>query len=219
MDLKAHGRQPVVGLFGGTFDPPHLGHFIVAQDVAEALALDELRFVVAAHPPHKADAEYAPAATRARMVEAAVHGDRRFCVSRIELEREGPSYTVDTLRALREADSDAQWRLIIGVDQLEAFHTWREPEAILAMARLVVIARDGIEAAAVRTRMDIEHDTVEVTRVDVSSTGVRRRIAQGRPIRYLVPDAVRRIIEDDKLYAAHGPESGTIPDGDTPSVG
>src|SRR5262245_36348699 len=128
------------GVFGGTFDPPHLGHLIVAQDVVEKLALDRLLLVPAALPPHTPDSEPAPAALRARMVEAAIGNHPRIQMSPIELDRPGPSYTVDTLRALRESSPGDELFLVIGADQLRSFSSWRSPEEVSRLARLVVIS-------------------------------------------------------------------------------
>ena len=191
-----------VGVFGGTFDPPHLGHLIVAQDVLEALGLDRLLLVPAGDPPHR-DGPFAPAELRARMLEAAVAGTVGLEVSRLELERSGPSYTVDTLRELA-LPRDAL-HLVIGVDQLEALHTWKEPEELARLARLVVMAREGRDPREVVPRVDLEYEVVPVTRVDLSSTGIRRRIAEGRSVRYRLPEAVLKIVEEENLYARSGP--------------
>jgi nicotinate-nucleotide adenylyltransferase len=189
-----------IGVFGGTFDPPHVGHFIVAQDVAETLEIDTLLLMPAAVSPHKQASESAPAETRARMLEAGLGGHPRIRLSRIELDRGGVSYTVDTLRTLRERASGDQLFLVIGVDQLEAFSSWRSPDEVLQMARLVVVDRGGVGGRGVEAGGDVPHQAVPVTRVDVSSTEVRKRRREGRSIRYWVPEAVRRIIEDEGLY-------------------
>jgi nicotinate-nucleotide adenylyltransferase len=188
------------GVFGGTFDPPHVGHLIVAQDVLERMSLDRLLLVPASEPPHKRDAPRAPAEVRARMVEAAVAGHGRIEASRIELERAGPSFTVDTLATLKNRSPHDELVLVIGADQMPGFAGWRAPDEIVRLARLVVIAREGVEVAADGFAFDF--DTVEVTRVDVSSTEIRRRVREGRSVRFLVPDAVLRIIEQEGLYQA-----------------
>lgn len=205
--MTEEGRSPEpggsgrIGLLGGTFDPPHVGHLIVAQDVVEALALDELRFVVAARSPFKDDREGTPAEIRAAMVRAAVGEDPRLRVSRIEMERGGTSYTVDTLRALRASEPGAEWHLIIGADQLARFSEWREPEELARLAMLVVMNRRGSDPEEMRVEgVRVSWTPVEVTRVDVSSTRIRERVAERRSIRYLVPESVRRIIEENRLY-------------------
>jgi nicotinate-nucleotide adenylyltransferase len=186
-----------VGIFGGTFDPPHYGHLIAAQDAHAELALDKVVFIPARIPPHKQHENVTTAAVRLRMIQAATAGDDRFEVSDVELRRTGPSYTVDTLRDLRETRAGDAFYLLLGVDQVREFQTWREPQSILENAALVMLARGGIEEVP---DGDIVQKTVQVTRVDVSSTLVRERVRAGRPIRYLVPAAVEKIIADERLY-------------------
>jgi nicotinate-nucleotide adenylyltransferase len=197
-----------VGLFGGTFDPPHIGHLVVAQDALEGLELDHVRFVVAGEPPHKGGRELSPSSLRLAMVRAAVGPDPRFRVSRREVDRLGPSWTVETLRELHEAEPGVRWHLLVGADQLERFHTWRCPNEVARLARLTVLAREGRDPRDMDPEADVVYETVPVTRVDVSSTDVRERVRSGRPIRYRVPDAVREIIRDEGLYrlaSAGGP--------------
>jgi nicotinate-nucleotide adenylyltransferase len=186
-----------VGIFGGTFDPPHIGHLIVAQDAWAALRLDRVVFIPAAVPPHKSELPITPAEVRLEMLRAAVAGDPRFEVSDLELRRTGPSYTVDTLRALHEAEPDATLYFLLGVDQFREFHSWREPEEVARLARLVVLSRGGesVEVGGVPP-----HRRLEVTRVDLSATAIRARVAAGEPIRYLVPAAVEAVIEREGLY-------------------
>ncbi|MEX0907418.1 MAG: nicotinate-nucleotide adenylyltransferase [Gemmatimonadota bacterium] len=116
-----------IGLFGGTFDPPHAGHLIVAQDALVALGLDGVLFVPAAIPPHKLGRSVSPAADRARMLELAIDGDARFGMDPIELRRSGPSFTIDTVRELMAREPSARWTLLIGADQYADFEAWREP--------------------------------------------------------------------------------------------
>ena len=186
-----------VGIFGGTFDPPHFGHLIAAQDAYAELALDKIVFIPARIPPHKQLENVTAAAVRLAMIQAATAGDERFEVSDVELQRTGPSFTVDTLRELRQTRSGDAFFLLLGVDQVREFQTWREPQSILENAELVMLARGGIEEVP---EGDILHKTVQVTRVDVSSTLIRERVRAGRPIRYLVPAAVEKIIADERLY-------------------
>ncbi len=191
------GGEGSIGVFGGTFDPPHLGHLIVASDVCLALQLDRLLFIPAAVPPHKQSLVEAAAEQRLAMVRAAIRGDPRFEADDLELRREGPSYSVDTLRALRERFRGRDLYFLLGADALREIHTWREPEELARLARLVVFARDG-EAAQGQSRLPAS--SVSVTRVDISATEIRRRVRQGLPIRYLVPEPVREIIERERLY-------------------
>jgi nicotinate-nucleotide adenylyltransferase len=198
-----------VGLFGGTFDPPHTGHLIVAQDAALALGLDRILFVPAARPPHKTGTVVSPAPLRLAMLELAVGGDPRFVIDRTELERSGPSFTVDTLRTLAGAWPGTALTLLIGADQYAEFGTWREPDTIRQLARVAVLDRGpgtgGAPGPAPAARpLGDGVVAVSVTRIDVSSTEVRRRVAAGLPIRYLVPAAVEQFIVDHRLYGRNG---------------
>jgi nicotinate-nucleotide adenylyltransferase len=201
-----------IGLFGGTFDPPHAGHLIVAQDAALALGLDRILFIPAAQPPHKQGKAVTGAALRLDMLELAVAADPRFGIERLELERSGPSFTVDTLRILREA-ADVEMTLLLGADQYAEFESWREPAEIRRLARLAVLMREGTSGAAAGPEASWRPSAAEmadgtlgvaVTRIDISSTAVRRRVAEGMPIRYLVPPAVERFIHDHRLYCRNG---------------
>lgn len=218
-----------IGVFGGTFDPPHRGHVSAASDVADALDLDQVLWIPAGDPPHKQDADPAPASLRLRMVRAATADDPRFRVSDLEMRREGPSYTVDTLRTLAEAlrdesssqvrdesPSDVELFLIMGIDQYRSFESWHRPDEIRELATLVVMDRGGEGADApvvaggagssdddVVDRADDEDVVrVPVGRVDVSSTEVRAAAGRGEPVEELVPSAVARIIEAEGLYRA-----------------
>jgi len=186
-----------IGLFGGTFDPPHHGHLIVASDAYAALGLTRLLLVPSAVHPFKRFRVRAPASLRAEMVRAAVRGDERFEVDELELHRAGPSYTVDTLRALRERYPEAELFLLIGADNVRELPQWHEPEEIVRLARLGVVSRGG---GAIREDTELPLVPVPVTRVDISSTEIRRRVAAGESIRYLVPDAVREIVLREGLY-------------------
>ena len=202
-----------VGILGGTFDPVHYGHLVVAQQVREALELDRVLFVPAALPPHKLDEEVAPAADRVAMVELAIAGNSAFAMSEIELEREGPSYTVDTLDEL--TDEAARQRVardfyfILSVEALAGLSTWHEPARLLELARLAVVQRPGAPlpnhtqlggmlpgGAASIARVECV-DTVPLAH---SSSDVRARAISGRSIRYLVPPAVEAYIRDHRLY-------------------
>ena len=185
-----------LGVFGGTFDPPHIGHLIVAQDARRALGLDRVVFVPASIPPHKRTDSITPPGTRLAMVRAAIAGDTGFEVDDLELRREGPSWTVETLRSLRSRLPDAELILLIGSDQYAEFESWREPGEIRRLARLAVLTREG------GADQPDDVDTVAVTRIDVSSTGIRARAAAGEPIRYLVPNAVEALIRLHGLYGA-----------------
>lgn len=185
------GRR--LAVLGGTFDPLHVGHLIVAQDVVERLDLDRLLVVPAGRPPHRE--AVLPARTRLDLVRRAFEGDDRIEVSDLEVRRQGPSYTVDTLAELRDLRSPSELSCVVGVDQLREFDTWHRPERILELARLVVMARAGVEPDEADVPAGVEYGTVEVTRVDLSGTRLRRRLAEGRTVRYLVPETIREAVE------------------------
>jgi nicotinate-nucleotide adenylyltransferase len=188
-----------LGVFGGTFDPPHIGHLVAAQDARTALDLDRVILVPAAVPPHKLDRPVTPGHLRLELLRAAVAGDARFEVDDVELRRGGPSWTVDTLRALRACRPGAELFLLVGMDQFAEFDTWREPHEIRRLARIAVLARGG---AAVPAGAD--WTAVNVTRIDLASTEIRRRVAAGLPIRFLVRDAVEALIVRHGLYTDAG---------------
>ncbi len=193
-----------LGVFGGTFDPIHAGHLITAQDVLEALSLDRILFVPALHSPHKRSAPQASAAARLRMIRGAIDGDPRFEVSDVEIERNGPSYTVETLRAFSARWPASQLVLILGADQWAQFDQWREPREIASRAELVLMTRNGQRPSEVDSRSldgsTLTFTEVSVTRIDLSATVVRARVREGFSVRYLVPEPVRRIIEAERLY-------------------
>jgi len=192
-----------IGVYGGAFDPVHIGHLAAAQEVAEELGLDRVLFVPALQPPHKSFEGLTSSPIRLAMVREAIGDHPLFEVSDIECRRPPPSFTVDTLRELT-ANEVASWHLILGADQWGSFGQWREPERIARLARLVLITREGERPADMdpgfASGVRLPFREVPITRIDISSTLIRRRVKEGRSIRYLVPDGVRRIIEAEKLY-------------------
>lgn len=189
----------LVGLFGGSFDPIHHGHLITATAVAEALGLDEVRFVPANEQPFKAGTHHAPAADRAAMLDLAVTGASGFAVERAELERPAPSYTVDTLRTLTTREPRTRFVVLLGADAAAQFDRWREPDEIRRLAQVAVFARPGA-APAVPGAMG---PMVEVPSIGISATEVRRRVREGRPVRYWVPEPVAAYIAMHRLYLGH----------------
>lgn len=189
-----------LGLFGGTFDPPHIGHLVVAQDAVEALGLHRLLLIPAKLPPHKTDRVISPAHLRLEMARAAVVEDEAMGVSDVELDREGPSYTVDTLEHFRSLHADRELFFLMGEDQLREIHLWHEVDRLAGLARIVVMARDGVEPGDTAPELEIEYHRIPVTRIDLSSSQIRRRRKEGRSIRHLVPTLVRQIIEQHRLY-------------------
>jgi len=187
----------MIGLLGGSFDPIHHGHLIVAQAVLEALSLEELRFVPARQQPFKTGLHAAPAETRARMVALAIAGEPRFSLERAELERDGPSYTVDTLRVLRQREPGREFAILVGADAARELPKWREADALTGLATLVLFARPGAPVP----RLPWPAQVVSVPGLDISATEIRRRVAAGRPIRYWVPDVVAKCIVAEGLYS------------------
>lgn len=181
------------------FDPPHIGHVILASEAAWQLGLDEVRLVVCARPPHRGEGWLAPE-VRLRLVERATEAHPGLVASRAELDREGPNFMVDTLGGFVAAEPETALWLILGGDQLASFARWRDPERIVQVARLAVAARDGVD----REELQVVADQVAPGRVDwvqmptvaVSSTMIRERIAAGTPVRHLVSPLV-----DDVLVA------------------
>lgn len=203
----AHMRQNI-GIYGGTFNPIHLGHLVSAQDAVEQLRLDRLFWVPCAQPPHKSGAPLASADDRCALIEAAIAGDPRMRLCPWEIERGGVSYTVDTLRRFRAEFPKANLFFLIGADSLYELHTWREIGAIFELCRIVTVARPGFAIRRSRIRLPRQRvarllrDVVPGHEIGVSSTEIRRRLAVGRSIRYLVPAAVEALIRARGLYGA-----------------
>lgn len=198
------------GVFGGTFDPIHIAHLAVAQEAFEALGLERVLFVPVGQPPHKPDRVMTPGADRLAMVQLAIAGDERFAVERMELDRAGPSFTVDTLEALHAAararGETADLTLILSADAFADLPTWRDPRHILELARVAVAPRDGYPVATTDSAVQHFRDLAERVilldgpHVRLSASDLRRRSALGRSLRYLVPDAVAAYIDDHALY-------------------
>ncbi len=189
-----------LGLFGGTFDPPHLGHLALAEWARDELKLDRVVFMPAARPPHKRGRVRTPTAARLAMARLAVRGHRGFEVSALEAGRRGPSYTVDTLRALRDRSPGAEWFLLLGQDSLAELASWKDPEALVRLATPVVAARPGARARRAARVFGRRVVWLDNPGIEVSSSGIRERVRRGRSIRYLVPDAVARYIARAGLY-------------------
>lgn len=199
----APARGERLGLLGGTFDPPHVGHAIVAQDLVEALELDRLLVVPAGDPPHRGAVFAAP--RRLAWTRRLFEGDPRIEVSDLELRRAGPSYTVDTLRALRREREPAELFCVLGSDQLAVIDTWHEYRRLPELASLAVMRREGEPPRLPDSADRIAYITVDVTRIDLSSTRVRERLRAGRSIRYLVPERIRGPVEREwKTIAPDG---------------
>jgi nicotinate-nucleotide adenylyltransferase len=215
--LGAHvtrGPRPIVpgsiGIFGGTFDPIHLAHLAVAEEAAEALGLERVLFVPVGEPPHKPGRPISAASDRVAMVELAIAGNERFAIDRLEVDRVGPSYTLDTLESMRAARLGAGLSgdlvLVLSAEAFLGLMTWREPRRVVELARLVVAPRDGYPEAGPEFLAAHLPDLADrATFLDsphlrLSGSELRRRAGDGRSLRYLVPDAVEAYIGDHGVY-------------------
>jgi nicotinate-nucleotide adenylyltransferase len=197
-----------IGVFGGSFDPVHLGHLILAEQCREQAGLEQVLFVPAARPPHKRR-QLTPFAQRVEMLELAISGHPAFRIDELEKDRPGPSYTADTLAELQQRHAGDELWLMIGGDTFVDLPGWYRPQKIVAQAGLVITARPGWHMPDVdefRRQLDLPEDTplrsqqVTIPQIDISSTDLRQRVAEGRSIRYLVPRAVEAYIENKGLY-------------------
>jgi len=193
-----------VGILGGTFDPPHIGHLVLAEYALSALKLDCVLFVPAADPPHKwrvrVNIDH-----RLPMIERAIAGNDKFTISRVDVDRPGPHYTVDTIRILQRQNPDAEYFFLMGGDSLHNLPEWHHPEELIALCKLAVMARPGAEVTADLKTSTIPGLAERVVVIDspmlgFSSTEVADRLETGLSVRYLVPDAVLTYIQENGLY-------------------
>jgi nicotinate-nucleotide adenylyltransferase len=189
-----------IGILGGTFNPIHVAHLLVAEQVAEARRLDKVVFIPACMPPHKDSPDIAPAEDRYRMTVLATKSNPHFEVSRIELDRSGRSFTKDTLQELLEIYPGTELFYIIGSDAVAELSTWREPELVLELAHFLVALRPGHDLARLEDRFRESVEIVRVSGLDISSTQIRDRVGKGLSIRYLVPENVEKYIAQTGLY-------------------
>jgi len=194
-----------IGVLGGTLDPVHHGHLFAAGEAQARYDLDHVLFVPCGHAPHKDERIVSPGEHRYAMCVLATASNRRFRASRIELEREGPSYTIDTLRQLRAVHgADTELFFIIGADAVLEIDTWHMPDAVLQEARCVAVSRPGSELSDLRSVLEegraARVETLDLPGLEISATDIRRRVREGCPIRYLTPDAVVSYIEREGLY-------------------
>jgi nicotinate-nucleotide adenylyltransferase len=191
-----------VGILGGTFDPPHIGHLATAVEVKSRLGLDEVLLVVANDPWQKSAGRLVtPAVDRLAMVEAAVEGLDGVHASSIEIDRGGPSYTIDTITDLAAAHPDREWFVVVGADAAAGLDTWHRAEELRTAALFVVVDRPGLSAPGPPAGWRVRH--VTVPRLDVASSELRQRVAEGRPLDVLVPRGVITCIRDRRLYGWH----------------
>ena len=195
-----------IGVFGGTFDPIHQGHMVIAEQVMDELNLSRVVFVPGGIPPHKeASSVRASAEDRFDMVGAAVAGNVRFSVDRVEVDAGRPMHTVETVGILKEREAANDWYFITGADEVSNLLTWKDPDRLLEEVVMVAATRPGYDLSKLShleagLRNFDRIFPVECTRVDISATGIRRRILQGKSVRYLVPEGVYEIIKDRGLY-------------------
>jgi nicotinate-nucleotide adenylyltransferase len=196
------GRR--LGVMGGTFDPIHHGHLTTAEEAVMQFGLDQVVFVPTGHPWMKEHTDVTPSEHRYLMTVIATASNPRFTVSRVEIDREGRTYTVETLRTLAEQQADAELFFITGADaMLEIFHYWKDPEEVLDLAHFIAATRPGYDIAAFQAEAPTRNPRVSVMNIPalaISSTEIRARVRDGRPIRYLVPEGVKSYVEKEGLY-------------------
>lgn len=188
-----------IGLFGGTFDPVHVAHLALAREALDALALDELRWIPAGQPWQKARQLAAPQ-HREAMVRLAIEGEPRFVLDRCELKRQGPSFTLDTVRELQAKEPGNEWFLILGQDQYAGLHTWRDWRELLGRVTLAIANRPGVTPEPHPDVRKVPHQMVPLRMMDISSTAIRDRVQKGQDITDLVPATVARYIDQNDLY-------------------
>ena len=187
-----------VGIFGGTFDPIHLGHLITAQSVKELRNLEKIIFIPAFISPHKSDAKTSSPEDRLNMIKLAVDGIPFFDYSDIEVKKGGVSYSIDTLRELKKHYSELE--LLIGYDNIFSFHTWKEPDEILNLAKIIVLKRKSSHPPQFEDKYYHQAVFVQTRGIEISATDIRERVRNGLPINFLVPPAVIKYIYEHKLY-------------------
>ncbi|MFP5113679.1 nicotinate-nucleotide adenylyltransferase [Bacillaceae bacterium C204] len=186
-----------VGILGGTFDPPHYGHLLIANEVLSTLHLDEIWFMPNQEPPHKKKSESIKNEDRLRMLELAISGNASFRVETIELDRQGPSYTVDTMKMINAQYSDHQFFFIIGADMIEYLPKWHKIDELINLVQFV-----GVERPEYNSRTEYPVLYVDVPAIDVSSSMIRDRVKSRQTVRYLLPDSVIQYIEEKHLYGS-----------------
>ena len=192
-------RRQRIGILGGTFNPIHTGHLLIAQDALEAARLDHVLFIPSATPPHKALEGNVSRTHRLRMVKIAIRGNERFAVDDLEIRRGGKSFSVDTLAELRRRYPRATFHFIIGADSLSELHLWKDARRLVKLCRFIAITRPGHSARPARLP-GLRYQLLDTHPCGVASRDIRARAARGQSIRYLVPDAVLRYIERQELY-------------------
>lgn len=211
----AISERPAVGVMGGTFNPIHIGHLVTAEEALFAFALREVIFVPAGRPWQKEGVDVAESEHRYLMTVIATASNSHFQVSRIEIDHPGPTYTVETLRRLRAELGDVELYFITGADAILQILTWKDPKEVLSEARFIAATRPGYDLDRLEKELpegfgDRVH-ILEIPALAVSSTDVRRRVREGRPVRYLLPEGVARYIEKNDLYSGSEGPGGRRP--------
>ena len=196
-----------IGIMGGTFNPIHLGHLILAENAYRQLSLDVVWFMPSGKPPHKKNSEILPNEDRVRMVELAIQGVPYFELSLLEINREGVTYTVDTLEYLTETRPEDSFFFLAGADSLYQFETWREPARILELCHFAAARRDSVvyadieaQAEYLRSKYQASVSLIDIPEIDLSSSDIRERIGRGDTIRFLVPEAVEAYLTEHRSY-------------------
>lgn len=189
-----------IGVLGGTFDPIHMGHLVLAEQVREKFQLDRVIFIPSATPPHKTEQKLSLANHRFEMTKLALEGNLYFSVSDIELKRKGLSYTVETLRELKGLYKDSEIYFLTGSDVLDEITTWRDPEEIYKLAKIVIAVRPGFNKFDPEDHFAKKSIIAKITGVDISSTQIREKVRRGESIKYLVPSKVEEYIKKRNLY-------------------
>jgi nicotinate-nucleotide adenylyltransferase len=198
--LFSHETTMRIGIFGGSFDPIHLGHLILVEQCRDQAKLDQVLLIPAPRPPHKVNKAAASFADRMEMLKLAIARQPAFQIDTCEADRPGLSYTVDTLKYLHQRDPGNEWFLILGGDSVRDFETWRDPEGIAKLATLLIVDRPGTEG--VHPPKYCQFQRIISPLIDISSTNIRERVKNGQSIRYLVPENVAEFIAKEKLYLA-----------------
>ncbi len=196
-----------IGIFGGTFDPVHIAHLLLAEQCREQCDLDEVWFVPAGSPPHKENNEISTGKQRREMLDFAIAGHPNFVVKDLELHREGPSYTIETLRQLKATHPDDKFFLIVGADSVRDLHTWHEPEAILEMVTLIRANRPNISLPDMTELTQTFSEAalskilwVAIPGIEISSTDIRKRVRDNKSVRFMTPRSVEVYIHNNRLY-------------------
>jgi len=195
-----------LGIFGGTFDPPHIAHLILAAEAYEQLRLDRLLWVLTPAPPHKHEREITPLVDRLPMVQSAIDEDPDFELSKVDIERRPPHYALDTVRLIRQMNPQAEMFYLMGGDSLHDLHTWHKAEDFVAACDFIGVMRrpdDGVELTIVEEKIAGIQDKlrfIDAPRLEISASDIRRRIYEGRPFRYFLPPEVYKFIQEHNLY-------------------